>query len=105
MDALNQTTSYMYNKLEQLQSASQSEGTITWVTTKSYDETGFLRTSTDPDANQDLFTGNKLGQIASRKDPNNTLVNYAYDEVGRNIIKVAGSKTLKNIYEYRSFGP
>ncbi|WP_199925647.1 RHS repeat-associated core domain-containing protein [Paenibacillus bouchesdurhonensis] len=105
VDALNQTTSYSYNKLGQLQSISQSEGSKTWATTKSHDETGFLRTSTDPAANQDVFTRNKLGQIASRKDPNNTLISYAYDETGRNIIKVAGSTTLKNVYQYRIFGP
>jgi len=97
IDALNQTTSYSYNKLRQLQSTSQSEGSKTWVTTKAYDETGFLRTSADPAANQDVFTRNKLGQIASRKDPNNSYISYLYDETGRNIIKVAGSTTLKNV--------
>ncbi|MFR9708483.1 RHS repeat-associated core domain-containing protein [Paenibacillus sp. MB22_1] len=104
-DALNQTTSYAYNKLGQLQSTTQTDGTRNWTTTKAYDETGFLKTSTDPAANQDAFSRNKLGQITLRKDANNNLINYLYDDIGRNIAKVAGSTTLKNIYQFTLFGP
>lgn len=104
-DALNQTTSYGYNKLGQLQSTTQSDGTKSWTTAKSYDETGFLNKSTDPGANQDAFVRNKLGQITTRQDANSNLISYLYDELGRGIIKIAGSTTLKNVYQFRSFGP
>lgn len=104
-DALNQTTSYGYNKLGQLQTTTQSEGTKSWTTAKSYDETGFLMSSTDPGANQDKFTRTKLGQISMRVDPNSNWISYAYDELGRNIIKATGTTTLKNVYQFRAFGP
>lgn len=104
-DALNQTTSYAYNKLGQLQSTMQNDGAKNYVSSKSYDETGFLTTSTDTGLNQDVFTRNTLGQISTRKDPNNNYIFYAYDETGRGIIKIAGSTTLKNINQFSIFGP
>ncbi|MNJ75919.1 hypothetical protein D3C77_731010 [compost metagenome] len=58
---------------------------------------------TDPAANQDAFTRNKLGQIASPKI-RITLISYAYDEVRRNIIKNVGSTTVK-MSTNRIFGP
>lgn len=104
-DALSQTTAYSYTKLGQLQSTSQSDGSETWVTSKGYDETGSLKVSTDPGNNQNVYTRNKLGQVSTRLDPNDNLINYVYDDLGRNIIKVAGSTTLQNVYQFRSFGP
>lgn len=104
-DALNQTTSYSYNKLGQLQSTTQTDGTKSWVTNKTYDETGLLKTSTDPGANQDVFNRNKLGQVSVRKNPNNTSIYYLYDETGRSTMKIAGSNTIKNVYQFRKFGP
>lgn len=104
-DALSQTTSYSYNKLGQLQSTTQTDGTKSWVTNKTYDETGLLKTSTDSGANQDVFNRNKLGQVSVRKNPNNTSINYLYDETGRSTMKIAGSSVLKNVYQFRKFGP
>ena len=104
-DALNQTTSYTYNKLGQLQSTKQTDGTKVWTTAKNYDETGFLQSTTDPGSNRDVFIRNNLGQISTRRDANDNMLSYLYDETGRNIIKVAGSTTLKNVHQFRAFGP
>ncbi|MNU95304.1 tRNA nuclease WapA precursor [compost metagenome] len=104
-NALNQTTTYAYTKLGQLKSTTQTDGTKSWVSSKDYDETGFMKSSTDPASNQDKFSRNKLGQISLRTDPNGNMINYLYDEAGRNIAKVVNQTTLKNVYQYSSFGP
>nr|WP_245339154.1 RHS repeat-associated core domain-containing protein [Paenibacillus shirakamiensis] len=102
---LNQTTSYAYTKLGQLKSTTQSDGTKTWVSSKDYDETGFLKSSADPANTLDKFSRNKLGQITLRTDPNGNLINYVYDESGRNIFKQVNATLLKNVYQYSSYGP
>lgn len=104
-DPLNQTTSYAYNTLGNLKSTTQSDGASTWVTAKDYDETGFLKSNADANNSKDIFTRNVLGQISTRKDANNNLINYVYDETGRTIIKNVNNTQLKNEYQFRPFGP
>jgi RHS repeat-associated protein len=106
-DALNQTTSYGYDKLGNMLTTTQSEDAKSWTTSKGYDESGFLTSSTDTGGNQEKLTRNQLGQVAVKTDPNNNISNYIYDELGRGIFKVSvtGSTVLKNVYQFKGFGP
>lgn len=83
-DQLNVTTTNSYDSNGNLLSSSRTVGDQLETSTNTYDSHGQLLTSTDPNGGVTTIGWHPLnGTLASRKDPQNGVITFATDALGR----------------------
>ncbi len=76
----------------------------TWTYT--YDSKGNLKTETDPEGGQVVYEYNAYGQVATRKDQNQKITSYFYEDSWGNLTRVVGPPptSAETAYSYDAAG-
>ena len=95
-----ETDRFCHTILGKLKTLTNTDGTTSWTTTKTYDEFGRLIDQKDPGNMTNTFAYNNAGLVQESTDPNGTQFSFTYDNLDRILSSSGTNAGTSSSYAY-----